>query len=370
MILEIIRLGLILIGIATTIILFYHFPKLANEKENNVFLSRVSIIIPARNEEKNIALLLGDLAKQNIQIHEIICVDDVSEDKTREVIKSFDVVLLAINDKPKDWIGKSWACESGTKIATGDIFLFLDADVRLSPNAISKLLTTYTKERCAISVQPYHKTEKFYEQFSLFFNFIQLSGNGTGFPKQRTVGFFGPVIMLSRSDYEKIGGHKSVKSSIIEDVALGEQMKNKQIAFKNFVGGEDISFRMYRDGFRSLLQGWTKNMASGAIRAPFLITLPVFLWIAALIAVPLQMFRFAIIADINWVIVYSFLYLLWLAILLILSKKVGKFQIWVILLYPFAMIVFVVVFTISLIKKIFRLKVIWKGRAIDTGEGK
>lgn len=367
---EIIRLIIVLSGLLLTVVLFYHFPRLAKLKDEKFPLQKISIIIPARNEEKNIALLFSDLTKQKINIHEIICVDDASEDKTSEVIKSFPVQLLVIKDKPQGWLGKSWACASGAAIATGDILLFIDADVRISPDAVFKLLTTHVNEKSAISVQPYHKTEKFYEQFSLIFNFIQFAGNGSGLPQQRNVGFFGPVIMISREDYQAIDGHNSVKGTIIEDVALGEQMKRHQIPYKNFIGDGDISFRMYSGGFRSLFQGWTKNMGLGAVRAPFPLALMVFLWVASLASVPLQMVRFSLSSNVPWLIIYSLLYLIWLAVLLIVAKKIGRFQLWSILLYPIVMVVFLVIFAISLFKKVFKLNVTWKGRSINTEERK
>ena len=268
-------------GLIISLLLFYRFPVLKKITD----LKRpykVSVIIPARNEEKNIPLLLQDLMKQTYSAYEIIGVDDCSVDNTAKIISSYGVSLLSIKDKPEDWTGKAWACEKGAESASGDLLLFLDADVRLQPLAISKLISTYVENQCVISVQPYHKTEKKYEQFSLFFNLIQIAANGTSsFFKFKNPGLYGPVILIDRDTYQGIGGHISAKSSIVDDLALGEKLTQKGFSFKLFLGENDISFRMYGDGFKKLLQGWTKNYATGALKTPPLLFLMVFLWITS-----------------------------------------------------------------------------------------
>lgn len=368
MILNIIRLVIVIIGFGAAIILFYRFPKLKSKENIPINHIKLSIIIPVRNEEKNIALLLGDLQKQEFTIHEIICVDDASEDKTKEIVKGFGITLIELKDKPQGWLGKSWACASGARVATGDTLLFLDADVRLKENAISKLLGTYQEQQCVISVQPYHTTYKFYEQFSLFFNVVQIAGNGSALPKPQNIGIYGPVIMLSQTDYQKIGGHESVKSCIVEDMALAKQMTQKQVLYRVYIGDESISFRMYSGGLRSLFQGWIKNLAIGVTKTPLKIGLPVFFLFGSLSSVPLQITRFSILQNNNWIIVYSIFYIIWVVALLVITRNIGKFKKWMILLYPILLLVFLGVFIVSLIKKIFKMKVIWKGRAIKTEE--
>lgn len=368
MILNIVRLIIVIIGLMASMILFYRFPKIKGKSGANLMNIKLSIVIPARNEEKNIALLLDDLQKQSVAIHEIICVDDASKDNTKAIIQSFGVRLVSIQEKPHDWLGKSWACASGASIATGDVLLFLDADVRLKEQALHRLISSYIKEQSVVSVQPYHKTQKFYEQFSLFFNFVQIAGNGSALPKPKNIGLFGPVIMISQQDYQAIGGHKSVKNCVVEDMALAQRLIDKKLDYRVLIGDEDISFRMYGNGFKSLLQGWTKNLATGAAKTPFGIGVLVFFFISSLTSVPLQLIRFSILGNLSWIIVYSVLYIIWIVVLLQLIKKVGKFKIWTVLIYPMLLLVFLSVFIVSLIKKIFKLKVTWKGRAIDTEE--
>src|SRR6056297_2816672 len=256
----------IVMGLLSSLIIFFKFPSLKTNNPGNSQY-KLSIIIPARNEEKNIRLLLGDLMRQTTPIHEIICVDDGSFDNTFDVASSFDVKTISIKDKPGDWTGKTWACQTGADAATGDILLFLDADVRLSPNAISNLVHSYEEHQCVISVQPYHKTDKHYEQFSFFFNLIQIAGNGTSMiGEQKCAGLCGPLILIDQQTYISIDKHLSAKNSIVDDIALGQKLKQMGFRFKLFMGSKEIAYRMYGNDFKSLFQGWTKNYATGALK--------------------------------------------------------------------------------------------------------
>ena len=276
---HIIELLIVLLGIGATPLLYYRFPKIPENMEPSDGKKdrSISVIIPARNEEKNLPLLLDDLIKQRYENLEIIVVDDGSRDKTGEIAKASDVTVITICDKPPGWLGKNWACQKGAESSEGELLLFLDADVRLKPHAVERILEVYEKNGVPLSVQPYHKTEKCYEQASLFFNLIQIGANGTSLKKPQNIGLYGPLILLSKEDYKTIGGHESVKENIVEDMALGVRLKEAKIPYDLYVGDEEISFRMYSGGFRSLLEGWTKNIASGAMSIPPLLFMMIFL---------------------------------------------------------------------------------------------
>ncbi|MBC3889020.1 glycosyltransferase [Acetobacterium paludosum] len=363
-----VALAMVLLGLIISLVLFHRFPGLDDENSETCAL-KISVIIPARNEEKSLPLLLDDLKKQTAPLFEIICVDDASSDNTGRVALSGGAKLMALNEKPAAWIGKSWACQNGADAARGDLFLFLDADVRLSPIAVSRLMHTYENNTCVISVQPYHKMIKWYEQFSLFFNLIQLAANGLGLPiKNKNVGLYGPVILINRPDYYDAGGHESIKGSIIDDVALGQQLKRCKIPFKLFLGDQDIFFRMYGNGFKELLQGWTKNQSEGAVKTPFIMFVMVFLWVTSCTSVPIQIIKSIVTMQSLWVLVYLLFYLLWIFELRRIASQIGSFSVGGIIGYPIYLTVFLVVFLLSVIKKIFHLKVVWKDREIRLGK--
>jgi 4,4'-diaponeurosporenoate glycosyltransferase len=355
---------IILAGLFISRLLFFRFP-LLGRREIKEQAAKLSIIIPARNEEDNIALLLADLEKQTAPVYEIICVDDASEDGTAAVAASFGVRLISLMDKPGDWIGKSWACQNGADAAGGDILLFLDADLRLGREGISRLLCAYEDSGCTISVQPYHTMEEKYEQLSMFFNMVQVAATGLGLPfKNRKTGLFGPVILMKRSDYYGFGGHESIKGSIIDDMAIGSRLKSLGMPFRLFLGDRDISFRMYAGGIRELMQGWTKNQSAGAVKTPTDIFAMVFLWITACTSLPIQLLLAAVHGNMPWLAAYSAIYIAWILELRRIAVRLGSFDTRAVIMYPVLLVFYIWIFALSAVKKIFRLKVTWKDRGI------
>ena len=355
----------VITGLLFSLYLFQRFPRLEGTL-SSLRKNWISVIIPARNEERNLPLLLADLKKQGMKPFEIICADDASTDDTSGIAKSFGIRFLSLNDKPAGWVGKSWACQNGAKAANGDFFLFLDADVRLGPDAVSRLVRAYEEHACVLSIQPYHIPIKSYEQLSFFFNLVQFSANGLGLAHQKhIIGLNGPVILMPRADYETIGGHDSVKSSIVDDIALGVQLKKKRIPFRMFLGDKDFAYRMYSGGIKDLLQGWTKNQASGAIRMAPVRFLMIFCWVTALASVPFHLVTAAISMQWSWFVSYLFLYCVWVVELMRISRPVGRFSVWTVFFYPLPLLVFIGVFFLSIIKKLFHGKVVWKSRKIE-----
>lgn len=357
---------IIILGFIASLIMFSVFPVL--RKGSTVRSThRISVIIPARNEEKNLQLLLKDLKHQTIKLDEIICVDDGSTDRTNEIADAFGVKVIVIDDKPHDWTGKAWACQKGAESATGDLLLFLDADVRLSVDAIRNIVMAYEDNACTISVQPYHQTKEFYEQFSFFFNVIQIAANGTSLRfKTKNIGLYGPVILFDKSTYMAMEGHLVAKSSIVDDVVLGEKLNEMGMSFKLFLGGEDISFRMYGYSFRSLIQGWVKNYATGASKTPRLILVLVCLFIASCLTTMYMMWTYLSVYPYDMIsLLVLFLYSCWVIELSRIGSKVGNFKLSTSLLFPLHLMFFIVVFLISMFKKHFQRYVTWKGRKIN-----
>lgn len=362
------HLILIISGLLVSRLLFFRFPRLEPTEEAPA-PRRLSVIIPARDEARTLPLLLDDLARQDVPIHEIIGVDDHSSDGTAAVIRSAGVVYQAAGERPPGWIGKSWACQTGAEAAGGDVLLFLDADVRLSPGAIGSLMRE--KERCSftVSIQPFHQTVKGYEQLSLFFNLIQLAANAISPAfRFRHTGLSGPVIAIDRAVYQAIGGHRAVRSSIVDDLALGRRLQAAGYPFRVQMGGSLIRYRMYSGGLRDLWQGWTKNMATGAGRTPIWLLIQVFIWITACTAVPIALVQAFSRGGAGYQFAAVVLYGLWALELARIARKAGRFKGLAIALFPLSLIFFLVVFAVSLFKRLFHRAVIWKGRKIKLGQ--
>ena len=375
------NLTILILGLIASLYLFWRMPNLNNPLQQDTAVESktaakveplngslsVSIIIPARNEAETLPLILTDLKEQTHKPLEIICVNDGSEDQTRDVILGAgdNVVLLDVSDKPIDWMGKAWACLKGAEQAKGQLLLFLDADVRLTPESLAKLLVAYGQASCTISVQPYHRISKAYEQLSMFFNVILIGANGTGLPiKNSKVGLYGPVILIPKADYEEIGGHRAAQRTITDDLALGDALTLAGKKYRLFLGGNDISFRMYGGGIRELLHGWTKNFATGAGKTPARLRILMFGWVTSCTAAPLYMIQALWTGDFTWAIAYLFFYGIWVAELNRIVPKIGNFSRASLLVYPVFMLVFLTTFCWSLWKKLFRRQVTWKGRTM------
>lgn len=232
-----------------------------------------------------------------------------------------------------------------------------------------RLVRAFQACGCTISVQPYHLTEKPYEQLSLVFNLVQIAANGTTLPWKTNIGVHGPVLLIPKADYEQIGGHESVRQCVVEDMAFGKKLKENDLPYQLFMGDEDVAYRMYPGGLRSLVQGWIKNFAVGAAKTPLAAFFMSFFWIGSMANVPFYLVDAILENQLPMIIAYGLLYPLWVIALIVLSRKIGRFHTLPILFFPVLIIAFLLIFIISLVTKALGLPVRWKGRLIS-GEDK
>ncbi|MDD3946874.1 MAG: glycosyltransferase [Clostridia bacterium] len=354
-------------GILAGIFLFFRFPILrkqesASPKKNSSPL-KISVIIPCRNEEHNIGELLDALAAQTYPVYEIICVDDISEDRTADIVCAKGARLIRIEAHAEGWIGKPYALQTGAEAATGEILLFLDADLKLANDALETLAKAY-ETHGTLSVQPYHTMKKGYEQLALFFNLSAVAGTGITLPVPKQRGMFGPVIMIEKVLYFKHGGHSAIKNCIVEDYLLGLHYQKSGIAYKLFLGGKNIAFRMYPDGIRTQLEGFAKNISKGILSSGFLTVIMTFAWITALCATPVQLILSAIAGNTVQTGLAAGFYGVILLHLCFISAKIGNYKPYLIPLYPVALVWFILVILYSFLRKLFFRTANWKGRKI------
>ncbi len=331
-----------------------------NEKAAGEIARQLSIIIPARNEESNLPTLLRSLAAQAIQPKEIIVVDDASTDRTAEIARQHSAQVLASRSLPEDWLGKPWACQQGAHNATGDYFLFLDADTWFEPEGLARALSEFPgTQRGALSVAPHHRVHKFHEQFSAFFNLIMLGGTGAFtlldnlFAKP---GLLGQFLLIDRASYETAGGHETVKNRVLENIWLARELQKTNVPTRCRVGGGVFSFRMYPGGWRELIEGWTKGFSSGAGRTPRPLLLLIILWLGGIFFAPIGIITQS--APLSWLAVYALCVFQtgwWL-------RRVGTFHWIVALFYPVFVLFFFVMFARLVLCS--GRRVTWKGRKI------
>ncbi len=359
------RVAFMLFAWFTGVLLFWRLRTLDEEDTKGISLDglKVSVIIPARNEEKNIPTLLGSLQNQTYGKFDVILVDDNSSDATKSTAEGYGVEVLHLEgDPPAGWIGKSWACWQGYQQARGDILVFLDADVRLDPAAMETLLKAQKKLSGLISVQPYHTMQKKYEYFSFVFNLVIIASMrvfSAWAPLTNPIGAFGPCLICGKKDYEKAGTHAHVRGRVLEDLELGRAFWKQELPVHNFLGGERVSFRMYPEGLPSLIEGWSKNFASGAGSLDIVTLAILCIWITGSLST-----GFSFIAS-DTLGVSLFLYFAYAAQMFFISRKVGNFGVLTAMLYPIYFMFFFLVFMLSLVRTFLFRSVNWKGRSID-----
>jgi len=319
----------------------------------------LSIIIPARNEEENLPTLLRSLAAQSVHPGEIIVVDDASTDRTAEVARELGARVFRSLPLPEGWRGKTWACHQGAQAVAGQKLLFLDADTWFEPDGLARVLAEFQAGGGALSVAPYHAVRDFHEQFSAFFNLVMLAGTGAftvfgdRYPQR---GLLGQFLLIDRAAYQRAGGHEAVKGRILENFWFSKQLRTANVPIHYRSGRGVFSFRMYSEGWRQLVEGWTKGFASGAGQTPLPILLLTIVWLGGLFFAPIGVVTTGV--PLLWLAVYG-LCVVQVAWLL---RRAGTFHWSAAIFYPVLVLFFFAVFT----RSVFRSgkTVSWKGRKI------
>ena len=274
-------------------------------------LPTVSVIIPAYNEAVNIqdcvtSVLANELP--NPDHLQVLVADDCSTDETQTLALAMAdqdsrVQVIPVPPRPQDavWQGKNWACTQAVLQAKGDYWLFIDADVRLAPQAIATAVTQAEQDRIGLlSLSPNILcgclAEWLVQPLMKSILAVGFSFAGVNDPNQPEQAFAaGPFMLFHRSVYESIGGHQAVAENLVEDVALAQLIKQQDHRLYYAQGLELMEVRMYQD-WAGLWEGWTKNYYLGNGRNLFstlysaLVILVVFTfpWIGLVLAIALQ----------------------------------------------------------------------------------
>ena len=230
---------------------------------------KVSIILPARNEEEFIGKCLESFVKQDYTNYEIIAVDDSSDDNTWKIINEYaknneKVVPVKADPKPEGWMGKNWACIEGFKHAVGDLLLFTDADTTYSKSVVSLAVAHLLSEKLdVLTVIPRlicvdALTKITLPMLSTFLH-SRYSALNVNNPKKGIGYFFGSFFIIRKEIYEKIGTHEKVKHEIIEDGALGKITKESGFALK-MVRGEHLLDALYSRSPKEMWNGLQRLM--------------------------------------------------------------------------------------------------------------
>lgn len=275
-------------------------PKLLFLKSyENIVFPKVSVILPARNEQKYIEKCLDSLLKQDYSNYEIVAINDSSSDRTGEIIQKYStknskIIFINAEAKPEGWTGKNWACYQGYIKSTGQLFLFTDADTTHSSSTISLAVNNLlAKELDALTAIPKILPNDFWTKITLpilwTLSISRYSALKANDPKTNVGYFFGSFFIITKKTYEAVGTHKAVKEEIVEDGALGRKVKEQGFKLR-VVHGEDHIQAVWARSSSTLWHGLRRLMVPlykrEKIKASLMVVATFLLLIYSLIVLP------------------------------------------------------------------------------------
>jgi glycosyltransferase involved in cell wall biosynthesis len=233
--------------------------------------SRVSIIVPACNEETDIEQTLSRLLALDYDNYEVIAVDDRSTDRTGEIMDRIAASATAhqrlevihVKSLPSNWLGKTHAMWTAAQQASSDWLLFTDADVLFKPDSLRRALVyAEAEEADHVVVLPRIIMHRPGEKMMIaFFQTLFVFGHRpwrVADPKARDHMGVGAFNLLRRRVYEEIGTHQRLRMEVVDDMKLGKLVKNGGYAQRNVFAGDLISVR-WAKGAMGVVRNLTKN---------------------------------------------------------------------------------------------------------------
>lgn len=230
---------------------------------------KISILIPARNEEHNIVQLLSDILQLSYPNYEVIVCDDSSSDSTLANVKNFSVKDTRIQyfsslPLPEGWLGKNYACFQLSQQAKGDYFLFIDADVRIKKDILENCIFQMQNNKLKLlSIFPKQEMKTWGEKLTVpLMNQILLSLLPLIFvrisPFKSHAAANGQFMLFETNTYKYIMPHMRFKHCAVEDISIVRYYKKFKYKIACLIGDERISCRMYTS-FKEAVNGFAKN---------------------------------------------------------------------------------------------------------------
>jgi chlorobactene glucosyltransferase len=273
----------------TSIILIrnvFDFKKLAPYKSAIDNSPKVSICIPARNEELVIRNCIQSALAQDYRNLEVIVLNDKSTDGTQQILNEIkqqnsdiNLKILPGGDRPEGWLGKNWACHQLGKEASGDYLIFIDADTWMQKKFISRLMGVVQQNKLdAVTVWPHQILVGFWEKvvipqvYFVIHTLLPVKYTSTDpkwvpkyfRPKIRKyfAAACGQCIAINKQVYLRIGGHSAVKNKVVEDVEIARLIRSNNYSMQMLMGVDYIFCRMYQNS-SDIFNGFRKNFLAG-----------------------------------------------------------------------------------------------------------
>ena len=358
--------------IITSVTNLHHLRHLHNYRPPAAW-PRISVLVPARNEESNIGRCVKCLLAQDYPDYQLIVLDDNSTDGTLAILQEFaskDSRLKVMQGRPlpEGWLGKQWACQQLSEAADGELLAFLDADTIPEPDMLRCTAAAMQAEKAALlSVLPHQIVVSWAEKLSIPAFYLGLL---FGVPIRLTrllknplvFACLGQFLVFEREAYWAVGGYAAVRQNVVDDLAIGRRVNAMGLRYCLLDGDHRISCRMYTN-FDQLWHGLTKstfatfNYNPAFIILSFLMMLVIFLGPLALlisaifISLPLKVIVMAAIAVVLTL-------LLWF-----LSIIRFHFPLYILLTYP-ASVVFMAIIGMASMVLTLQGKATWKDRQV------
>jgi chlorobactene glucosyltransferase len=234
----------------------------------------VSLVIPARNEARNIERCVRSALLAEYPRLEIIAVDDHSTDATGDILRTLadeDARLRVVTPEPlpSGWFGKQWACAAGFAQSRGDVIGFMDADTCQAPDLVPRIVNAMAaRDADLLTVGGRQELGSFWERLiqpQVFAIMAARYGsteavNGARHARSKIAN--GQCIFVRREAYVELGGHGAVREKVAEDLALAQLyfLRGKRTVL--LLGTAQLTTRMYTS-LRELIDGWGKNLYAG-----------------------------------------------------------------------------------------------------------
>ena len=336
----------------------------------------VSVLVPARNEERTIGRTLDSLAAQDYEQLEILVLDDGSEDGTAAEVErrtgpGSRIRLLRGQPLPEGWTGKNFACHQLAEQARGDLLLFVDADTLHAPHSVRSGVADLQRTSSGLlTAIPRQRMEGFWERVVIpllhYVTFCFLPVPLVSLVREPRLAMANGQYMLWRRDvYRELGGHAAVRSALVEDVWLARRVKAAGHTLTIRYGGEAVSCRMYTS-LGGIWEGFSKNLFAGfgyslaGMAGVFVFNLATsvlpFLGLAVLAALGTQGTEVGTLVTAQVVAV--------IGIRMLLALRFDQ-ELWSVMLHPMAMVVLLGIVVNSVRWVLAAGGARWKGRVYD-----
>jgi glycosyltransferase involved in cell wall biosynthesis len=230
-----------------------------------IIYKKISILIPMRNEEANVVGCLNSvLTQKGLLDFEVIVLDDHSTDATSEKLAAYpQVKVIRGANLPDGWLGKIWACQQLSEQASGEILVYLDADVRLSEHAVASTISGLNGWSF---ISPYPKQlsvgilEKIFQpllHWSWLASVPLYISQKFGIKSMAVAN--GQFFVVTKKAYEHCGGHEKIKNEVLDDLALARLLLSARYKGGVAEGGKVSTCTMYPN-FSELIKGYEKSL--------------------------------------------------------------------------------------------------------------